>query len=325
VQPDIADLRRRIRAAESRIRPHLAETPVIPVEGYDGVWLKCEHQQPTGSFKIRGALNRILTLQPEELARGIVTASTGNHGRAVAHALDSVGARGTIFLPHVTPRAKIDALSAHASVTVEMYGDESSVTETHARQVAAERGQCYVSPYNDIEVIAGQGTAGAELARQLPDVDVVFVAVGGGGLVSGVAAAVKEARPKARIVGCWPANSPALAHAMAAGRLVDAPELPTLSDATAGGLERDAITLSLARELVDDTVLVSEEEIAAAMRLLYERAGVVVEGAAGVAMAGYQRLANRYRGATAAIILCGGNIAPDRWEAATARGQAPPG
>jgi threonine dehydratase len=308
----------RILAAEHLIRPYVRETlveqsPVLssPSAGdaaASTVWLKCENLQHTGSFKLRGAMNKVLALPPDVLARGVVTASTGNHGQGVAHALSVVGARGTIYLPTSAPESKVAALRRYPSVTLELHGVESGATEVHARQVAAQRGQVYISPYNDLDVIAGQGTIGIELDRQCPTLDAVFVAVGGGGLISGIAAGLRARRPEVRVIGCWPESSPAMYAALQAGRIIDVPEQPTLSDATAGGLEPDAITFNLARELVRDCVLVSEDEIRDAIRLMLAEHHIAIEGAAAVAVAAYRKTAASYTGQSVAILLCGGNI-----------------
>lgn len=302
-----------IRTAAGRIGPHIRETLVeesaaLGEPSRAHVWLKCEQLQRSGSFKLRGALNRMLTLPREELARGIVTASTGNHGRAVATALDIVGARGTVYLPTTAPEMKVRALRWFPAVEVEIVGDDSEVTERHARAEAERTGRPYISPYNDPAVIAGQGSIGLELVAQCPPLDAVFVAVGGGGLVAGIATVLKALRPTARIVGCWPANSVAMYESMRAGRVVATEERPTLSDGTAGGIDADAITLDLCRALIDECVLVSEAEIADAIRLLVAEHRMIVEGAAGVAVAAFRKVAPQYAGKTVAIVLCGGNI-----------------
>ncbi|MPZ17567.1 MAG: threonine/serine dehydratase [Luteitalea sp.] len=304
----------RIVAAAKRIQPHTRETrlersDVLAPSVASDVCLKCENLQHTGSFKLRGALNKTLLLSPETLARGVVAASTGNHGRGVAHALAAVGGRGTIYLPTTAPGSKVEALRQYASINLEFHGTDSSVTEAHAREVAERSGRVYISPYNDLDVIAGQGTVGVEIWRQCSMVEALFVAVGGGGLVTGVASYLKAQDPSVRIIGCWPEHAPALHAALTLGRIVEIPERPTLSDATAGGLEPGAVTFDLARELIDDHVLVSEDEIAAAIRLVHAEHDMVIEGAAGVAVAGYRKAAARYSGQRSAIILCGGNIA----------------
>jgi len=295
-----------IEAAAARIRRYIRETPVE--QGYalgESVWLKCEQMQRSGSFKIRGALNSILSLPPDAIARGVVTASTGNHGRAVATALTAIGARGTVYLPHIAPAMKVQALRRFPGINVEFHGDEGGATELYARSAAEREGRPYISPYNDRNVIAGQGTLGLEFAAQCPSLDAVFVAVGGGGLISGVATAMK---PRTRIVGCWPENSIAMYESMRAGEIVAPRELPTLSDATAGSVEPGAITLDLCRSLIDDCVLVSEAEIADAIRFMVAEHQMIVEGAAGVAVAAFRKTAARYAGRKVGIVLCGGNI-----------------
>jgi threonine dehydratase len=296
--------RESIEAAASRIRPYIRETPVEPSD--NNVWLKCEQMQRSGSFKLRGALNSILSLSPDAIARGVVTASTGNHGRAVATALAAVGARGTVYLPHSAPAVKVRALRRFSNIELVFEGDEGGATELAARSVAEREGRPYISPYNDATVIAGQGTLGLEFAAQCPSLDAVFVAVGGGGLISGIASAMR-----CQIVGCWPENSVAMYESMRAGAIVAPPERPTLSDATAGSVEPGAITLDLCRSLIDECVLVSEAEIADAIRFMIAEHQMIVEGAAGVAVAAYRKTAARYAGRSVGVVLCGGNIGYD--------------
>ncbi|HTA72795.1 MAG TPA: threonine/serine dehydratase [Gemmatimonadaceae bacterium] len=296
--------RESIEAAALRIQPYIRETPVEQSD--NNVWLKCEQMQRSGSFKLRGALNSILSLSPDAIARGVVTASTGNHGRAVATALAAIGARGTVYLPHSAPAVKVRALRRFSNIELVFEGDEGGATELAARSAAERAGRPYISPYNDATVIAGQGTLGLEFAAQCPSLDAVFVAVGGGGLISGIASAMR-----CQIVGCWPENSVAMYESMRAGEIVAPPERPTLSDATAGSVEPGAITLDLCRSLIDDCVLVSEAEIADAIRFMIAEHQMIVEGAAGVAVAAYRKTAARYAGRSVGIVLCGGNIGYD--------------
>ena len=307
-----------ILAAAERLRPHVKETllersdALAAAAGAQGtaVWLKCENLQHTGSFKLRGACNKILTLPSDALARGVVTASTGNHGRGVAHALGGVGARGTIYLPTTVAAGKLAALRRYPSVDLELCHADSDATEMQARKIAEESGRVYISPYNDHDVIAGQGTVAVELARQCPVLDAVFVAVGGGGLISGMASYLKAVHPGVTIVGCWPEHAAGLHASLQAGRIVSVVEKPTLSDGTAGNLEPGSITFDLARELIDDHVLVSEAEIADAIRFVLVEHHLVIEGSAGVAVAAWRKTAARYAGQSVAIVLCGGNISP---------------
>ena len=183
--------------------------------------------------------------------------------------------------------------------------------ELAARRAAADSGRTFISPYNDADVIAGQGTVGLELQRQLPHAAAIFVAVGGGGLIGGIGAWWKAVSPATEIVGCWPENSPVLYECLRAGRIVEVPEQPTLSESTAGGLEPESVTLDLCRAVIDRPVLVSEAEILAAMRLVREKEHWIIEGAAAVAVAAFLKEAGRYRDRTAAIVLCGRNVSPE--------------
>ncbi len=297
--------------AEARIRPYLRETPLdhsLPLSRRAEVFVKLENLQYTGSFKARGAMNKLLALTPEQQQRGIVAASTGNHGAAVAFGLRTLGLPGTVFVPENASATKVEAIRRYGAEVCH-YSTNPLETELYARRYAEEKNLVYISPYNDPDVIAGQGTIGVELARQLPQVDVVFIAIGGGGLAAGVAGYLKAALPhKLTVIGCLPENSPEMAVSVRAGRFVEMVPQATLSDGTAGGFEPGAITFDLCRALIDDYVLVSETEIAAAMRQFMEAHHLLIEGAAGAALAGYARWQDRFRQQHVVIIICGGNI-----------------
>lgn len=298
--------------AANRIAPYIRQTPLehspfLSEQTGASVWLKLENLQITGSFKLRGAFNKLLALTSDERARGAVAASSGNHGAAVAWAMAKLNVGGIIFVPEQTSSVKLDAIR-RAGARVEIVGSDGLDTETHARAFAAERDMHYVSPYNDAAVIAGQGSCGVEIARQLNRVDALFVAVGGGGLISGSGAFLKSAYPRLEIVACQPAASAVMAESLRAGAIIDMPSAPTLSDGTAGGIEQDAVTFDLCRQLVSDFVLVSEEQIAAAMRDFIDAHHMLLEGAAGVALAGLRKKALEYRGRNVVVIVCGANI-----------------
>jgi threonine dehydratase len=309
------DVEQEVLAAEQRIRPHIRETYVEPCAylqtGDDTrVSLKLENLQHTGSFKVRGALNKILSLADHERARGVVTASTGNHGAAVAYALGRLGSAGVVFVPPSIPdgkRRRIEQLGAEVRVV----GHDPVDAERHARRYAAERGLTYVSPYNDPKVLGGQGTLGVELHRQIERFDAVFVALGGGGLISGVAGYLKAVRPDVEIIACSPENSPVMMESVKAGRILEMPSRPTLSEGTAGGVEAGSITFETCRDLVDDYVSVSEAQIAAELLRFVRSRSMLIEGAAAVALASYRKLQDRFRGRHAVIVLCGGNIDPE--------------
>jgi len=271
------------------------------------VYLKLEHLQHTGSFKLRGATNKILSLGDEQLRGGVIAASTGNHGMGVCYAARHAGAAATIYLPRDVSEQKLATIKQLGGIPILSAGD-CLEAEYSAREAAHKSGQVFISPYNDAQVIAGQGTIGVELARQLDRIDTVFVAVGGGGLIAGVAAYLKSASPHTRIIGCWPENSRPLYECLRAGKIIEVPEEPTISESTAGGVEEGSITFTLCQQLIDDYALVSEAEIIEAMRLILDKERWIIEGSAGVAVAAYLKEREKYAGQNVAIILCGRNI-----------------
>jgi threonine dehydratase len=301
--------------AERRIRPYIRETPLeysLPLSAMSGsrVFLKLENLQHTSSFKVRGAMNTLLSLTQEQRARGVVTASSGNHGIAVAFGLHELGMNGIIFVPEDASPAKVEAIRRYGS-DVRFQGSDCVQTEEHARGYAEQHGMIYISPYNDPRVIGGQGTLGVELGRQIGQIDAVLAALGGGGMITGIATYLRELVQETTIIGCSPANSPVMAQSVRAGRIIDMPSLPTLSDGTAGGVEPGAITFPLCQQLVDDYLLVSEEEIGRAMRMFIETHHMLIEGAAGVALAAFLQARERFQGKTVVIVLCGANISPE--------------
>jgi threonine dehydratase len=303
------------REAEDRIRPYIRETylersPTLSAEAHADVYCKLENLQFTGSFKARGAMNRVLSLDAAERRGGVVAASTGNHGAAVARSAGVVGVPCHVFVPERVDPSKLANITRFGA-TVERHGDDPADTERHARTYASEHGSTYVSPYNDLAVVAGQGTVGIELSRQLEDIDAVFVALGGGGLVTGIAGVLKGLGHATRVVACSPEHSAIMAASVRAGRILDLPSRPTLSDGTAGGVEADAITFALCQELVDDYLTVSEQEIADTLRSFIDTHHLLIEGAAAVAVAGLAQMRPALEGQNVVIVLCGGNIGFD--------------
>jgi threonine dehydratase len=299
--------------AEQRIRPYIKETPLeysiyLSQLSQAHVWLKLENLQHTGSFKLRGAINKLLTLGEEHAKHPVVTASTGNHGAGVAFGLRALNRPGLIFVPENAAPAKVDAIR-RLGAEVRVHGSNCLETENFAQQYAERNGLIYISPYNDPAVIAGQGTIGREAARQSPRIDALFASVGGGGLISGIACYLKSQLPNPlTIIGCLAENSPEMALSIKAGKFVEFDPKPTLSDGTAGGFERGAITFDLCRNLVDTFILLSEEEIAEAMRRFIEIHHMLIEGAAGVAIAGFLKMHERFRNQNVVIVICGANI-----------------
>lgn len=300
----------KILEAYQTISSFIRETPLeysysLSADTGCEVYLKLENLQITGSFKARGSMNKILSLKDDK--RKIITASTGNHGLGVANALKVTGKEGTIFLPTKASVAKVEAIKQRG-IAVEFHGDSGEITETYARQLANDTNQVYVSPYNDEDVIAGQGTIGVELYRQLPELDAVFVSIGGGGLIAGIAAYLKSVNPTIQIIGCLPANAPVMYESIKAGKIIDVPELPTLSDGTAGGIDHDTITFDLCRDLIDDYILITEEEILSAMRLVLKHHHHVIEGSAGVSVAAILKQKEKFKGKKVAAVICGSNV-----------------
>lgn len=304
------DIKERIIEAEKRIRPYLRETPLEysyalnKMTGSD-VYLKLENIQITGSFKARGALNKTLLLK-DSTAR-IVTASTGNHGLGVANALSVVKKEGTIYLPTTASPAKVEAIKMRG-VPVEFYGDNCEETEQFVRKLSEANNQVYISPYNDEDVMAGQGSIGVELLRQLPDLDAVFISVGGGGLIAGIASYLKAVNPKIEVVACLPENAPVMYECIKAGKIIEVAEKPTLSDATAGGIEAGSITFEVCQKYVDTYIMVSEEEIADSMKLVMKHHHLIIEGSAGVAVASLLKAKEQYEGKKVVVVICGGNV-----------------
>lgn len=306
------DVRAEVLAAEVRIAGHVRRTPVesshfLGAAGKCHAYLKLENFQRTGSFKFRGAMNKLLALAPAERKAGIVAASTGNHGVAVACAADLLGVPAVIFAPETAWSTKLEAVRDYGA-EVRQVGDDCLVAESAARAHARDESMTYVSPYNDPEVIAGQGTIGRELEQQLENVDTLFVAVGGGGFVSGIGGYLKAVGRDVRVVACSPRRSAVMHDSLAAGRILDLPSEPTLSDGTAGGVEADSITFELCREVIDDFVLVDEDEIADAVRSIVVHHHMLVEGAAGVAVAAFQKEREGLEGQDVVVVLCGANM-----------------
>jgi len=275
------------------------------------LYQKLELFQATGSFKLRGATNKLLSLTTEERARGVVTASAGNHALGVAHAARHLGIAATIVVPKGASAAKVEALRRYP-VTLLLEGENYDAAELYARQLEQERNLVFVSAYNDRQVIAGQGTLALEILEDLPQAATLIVPVGGGGLISGIGLWAKTVAPGLKIIGVQSEASPAMQAALAAGRIVPAPDLPSLADGLAGNLEADSVTFELAQRYVDEMVLVSETDIARAIRYFADELHLMVEGSAAVGTAAllsnYFNLA-RFDGPVVDLV-CGRNIAP---------------
>ncbi|MAJ51978.1 MAG: serine/threonine dehydratase [Flammeovirgaceae bacterium] len=302
-----------IKKAAARISGQVLQTPLffskyLSALNKGQTYLKLENEQYTGSFKARGALNKILSLSASEKAKGLITASTGNHAQGFARALEIANVEGTIFLPTNAEASKVEALKAY-KVKLEFHGSDALSTELYAMKFADKYGQIWISPYNDPEIIAGQGTLALEMTSQLDSIDAVLGCIGGGGMMSGVATWLNQVSPKTKIIGCLPENSPEMYLSVKKGEVVfkETP-LPTLSDGSAGGLESDAITFDICRKLIHDYELTSESEIAQAIKYMVDKHHKIIEGAAAVALASFFKRTTELENQTVVIIICGGNI-----------------
>ncbi|WDY58503.1 threonine/serine dehydratase [Pseudomonas sp. PSKL.D1] len=319
---DLDSLFQAIFQAHLAMRPQVAVTPLIHSPALSAitgctVHLKCEHLQHTGSFKFRGASNKLRLLDAQQRKDGVITASSGNHGQGLALAGRLLGVPVRVFVSADASPVKIEAMRAFGAEVTLLDCDPLQV-ELEAGRQARLQGKPFVSPYNDLQIIAGQGTIGMELAEQAWGLDAVFVAVGGGGMVSGIAAALHRLKPSVEIIGCWPANAPTLKRSLEAGEIIEMAESPTLSDGTAGGVEPGAVTFGLCQRLLSRQVEVSEDEIRAAMRDVATHERWIIEGAAAVALAGMKQLAKDYQGKNVAVVLCGRNIQLEKFLGAIA-------
>ena len=320
VRSKSAGLRERIDRAWSRIEADIIHTSLEHSSSLSRltgaeVYLKWESEQKTGSFKFRGALNKLRSLSAEEKRRGVVSASTGNHGLGLSLAAGMEGIRLTLVLPETVAAEKRRRLEEHP-VEIIRYGESCEKAELRARKLAEETGRIYVSPYNDYDIIAGQGTIGREVIAGLSRVDAVIVPVGGGGLIAGIAGYIKAVDSRIRVIGVEPAHSAFMAASLKAGRIVEIPEKETIAEAVAGGIEPGSVTFPLCRELVDDIVLVGEEEITKAMAHLFAEHKRMVEGAGALSLAALLGTTARFQGLKTVLIISGGNIARSVFEGA---------
>jgi len=323
----LSELADRATHAERILRPVVCHTPLtlsrqLSHLNSGSVYLKCEHLQHTGSFKFRGAYHKMNCLQQQGVTK-VITASTGNHGQGVALAAQKLGVHATVYVPHDASPLKVDNIR-YFGADIETVEGDALAAERKARHVSEQQGVPFISPYNDMDVMAGQGSIAVELLADQPDLDAVFVSVGGGGLIAGIASYLKVHAPNVQVVGCWPEHAPAMYRCMQAGEVIEVPEQPTLSDGTAGGVEPGAVTLAPCMQGIDQSVLVSEREIQHAMRDMAEQERWIIEGAAGVAVAAFQQVAAQYQGKTVAIVLCGRNITFEKFLCATKKGPEGP-
>ncbi len=309
---NIINVKNEVLEAEERIRDHIRKTPIefspyLSQNGNSQVFLKLENIQISGSFKFRGAVNKFLSLDPETRNRGVLTASSGNHGTACSYVLQKFGGTGTIYLPEYASQIKVEAMRLMGA-QLEFFGDDCIKAEMEAKRVAEESHLVFISPYNDPKVIGGQGTIAVELVEELDGIDAVLVPVGGGGLIAGIGGYLKFQDPSIKIIGCQPENSRVMYESIRAGRILDMESKPTISDGTTGGIEQGSITFDICRSCVDDFIIVSEDEIIAAIRLMIEKHSMLIEGGAALPVAAFLKAKDRFKNQNVVLIISGAKI-----------------
>ncbi len=303
-----------IKQAQKTIKPYAKSTPLVRSKFLSDlcsadIYLKLENLQVTHSFKIRGVINKLLNLSVEEKARGVVTASAGNHGQAVAFGSRELGFAAKIVVPVNTPKIKIDGIKQYGADLI-LYGANYPEAEAKAKELSSEDGSLYISPYNDELIVAGHGTVGLEILQILPNVDAVVVPVGGGGLISGVSIVVKTEKPDVEIIGVQSEAVPIMYESLRAGKIVPPHrhQLNTIAEGLAGGIEKGSITFTIAKQFVDEVMLVREESIRRAVYLLWENEKQLVEGSGVVGVAMLLENSESFMGQSVAVVVSGGNI-----------------
>ena len=298
-------------AARKRVQKWARRTPMEYSPGLsaliDGdVWLKLENHQVTGSFKIRGATNKIRLLTDEERARGVVTASSGNHAQGLGYAARELGVKAKVVVPEMTPQIKIDAIRRYG-VELIIEGEEYMDSERLARRIEAEEGMTFISAYNDIDLIKGQGTVGLEMVEDVPGLDVVLVPVGGGGLASGVASVFKQAT-SATVIGVQGETSPVMYECVKKGHIHDIHLRDTYAEGLHGGLEAGSVSFDICREVIDEWAILTEDDILGAIRYLLHESHMLVEGAGAVGVAAILSDPCRFTNKRVGIVISGGNL-----------------
>jgi threonine dehydratase len=298
-------------AARERIRPYLLRTPLTHYHGLSSVlgceaWVKHENHQPIGAFKIRGGINLLSRMTAEERARGVITASTGNHGQSIAYASRLFGARAVVCVQVGANPDKVASMRALGAEIVE-WGDEFEDARLHAVDLAEERGLRYIHTANEPDLISGVGTLALEMVEDRPDLDVVIVSAGAGTLSSGVATVYKTLSPETRVVAVQTEAAPSLYKSWRSGRVECSESARTLADGLAVRQSFE-LPVGIVHRLVDDFVLVSEEELRAAIRLYVEKAHTIAEGAGAAPLAAALKMREQLRGKRVGLVLSGGNL-----------------
>ena len=301
-----------VRAAAERIRGMVVRTPLISAGGSaeplgrPRLLLKCEHLQPMGAFKLRGAVNMLAQLSPESLAAGVITYSSGNHGQALAMAAERLGTRAVVVMPETAPAVKVDGVKKYGAEVI-FAGTTSLQRKARAEAEVAARGLTMVPPFEHPWIIAGAGTVGLEILEQCPDVTTVYVPVGGGGLIAGIAAAIKGSRPSVRIIGVEPSGAPKMTASKAAGHPVTLGTSSSIADGLLAVRPGD-LTFAHVQALVDEIITVDEREIQSAIAWLFREAAITAEPSGATSVAGALRAEAPAPGTVA--VVSGGNVSP---------------
>lgn len=296
-----------IEDAREILQGIIAKTPVVKADKiHPNLWIKAENLQSTGAFKLRGAYYKLCRLSEEEKQRGVIAASAGNHAQGVAYACSMMGIQGTIVMPKTAPLSKVEATRSYG-VSVELVGDTFNDAYAYSKKLRDKTNAVFIEPFNDEFVIAGQGTIGLEILEKVPDVDVVLIPVGGGGLASGIACAIKTKKPECKVYGVEAANAASMYESLRQGEAVVLPSVATMADGIAVKTPGD-LTMKLCDRYLDGILLVNEEEIAAAILTLLEKMKMVAEGAGAVAVAAAQFNKIGINNRKCVAVLSGGNI-----------------
>ena len=305
---------RELQQAQKTIDPYVKSTLMVRSDFLSElcngeIFLKLENQQVTHSFKIRGVMNKLLSLSTEEKTRGVVTASAGNHGQAVAFGAKELGFSAKIVVPTNTPKIKVDGIKEYDADLL-LFGETYPEAEKKAKEIATKEGLLYISPYNDELIVAGHGTIGLEILEELPNVDAVLVPVGGGGLIAGISIAIKSQRPNVQVIGVQSEAVPIMYESLKAGKIVPPHrhEPNTIAEGLAGGIEKGSITFTIAQQHVDEVILVREESIRHAVYLIWKNEKQKVEGSGVVGAAMLLENRDSFIGQTVAVVVTGGNI-----------------
>ena len=299
------------KKAHKSISPYINYTPLIHSLALSKnleVYLKLECLQVTGSFKLRGATNKLLSLTNEQKNKGVIAVSTGNHGKGVAHAAKQIGIKSTIFMSSMVPEHRKKAIES-LGAKVEIIGNNSDEADLYAREFAKKNNITLVHPFDDLDVIAGQGTVGLEMLEAMPDIDSIIIPTSGGGLIGGIALAIKLQKPNVKIIATSMKRGPSMYESLKAGKPVDVKEEETLADCLGGsiGLENQ-YTFGICKDVIDDFILIDEPKIAEGIKFNFEKHKLVTEGAAATSIMAVKDQLSSHFGKNTICLLCGGNI-----------------